>query len=307
MRNILLWGMGEDYEKLINLIKFEELKGNMHVVGIICREKDRYCLKKDGYDIFLKDDITNLCFDFIVITSSRYYKEIEKEILDLGIGQQKVIDGSVFYLPLFDFGKYAQLKENPVTILSDDCWGGYVYHRLKLPFTSPLINIYWDKDQFAYFMRKPKFYLDTELQMVSEGDIRKGLTPVASLGRGNDKVLLNFVHSLTFEDAKKQWERRITRINWDNIFVKFGLLSNVDSELKEISQEAFDNCEYKKIFAFYGDDIRGSYETERFIWSEKNNKNVKYIHFVDYFRNFYAYDIDVLKLLVDGRGFRRNS
>ena len=34
-----------------------------------------------------------------------------------------IINGKIFALLLFDYNRYVQLIKNPVTILSDDCWG----------------------------------------------------------------------------------------------------------------------------------------------------------------------------------------
>lgn len=104
------------------------------------------------------------------------------------------------------------------------------YNRLGLPFTSPLVNIYWDRDQYSLFIQDPLFYLNTELQMVSDGDIKKGIWPIGKLGDVERTVSLQFTHSISFADAKEQWDRRKTRINPNNLFVKMGFASNVSNE-----------------------------------------------------------------------------
>ena len=85
-----------------------------------------------------------MIYDYLIISSSRYFKEIKKDALEMGVDSNRIIDARVFKLPLFDFAEYVSLIQNPVTILSDDCWAGYAYNRLGLPFTSLLINTYWD-------------------------------------------------------------------------------------------------------------------------------------------------------------------
>lgn len=305
MRDILLWGMGDDYDNLLNQLNYEVDKRNIRIVGIICRREDRYCTKRDGHVVYAKEDIAEIPYDYIVITSTRFYKEIEDEALRMGISRNKIIDGRIFHLPLFDFGKYISLVENPITILSDDCWGGYVYNCLKLPFTSPLINIYWPKDEFAKFILEPAFYLQSELKMVSEGDLRKGLTPVASLGYGQKSVTLRMIHNATFEDAKIQWERRCKRINYSNFFVKFGLASNADESLKAVCRAAYGKCNYKKIFTYYGDDIEDAFMSERFIWHELKGERVINTQYADYFRDFSFAEVDILNLLVFGENYAR--
>ena len=174
----IVWGIGNDYEKILNQLLFEIHKQNIEVEALVCREKDRYCSNKDGFPIYTKDEIMSVEFDCIIITSSKYFKEIREEIQTLFPNNNKwIINGKVFKLPLFDFGRYIHLIKNPVTILSDDCWGGYVYNRLGLKFSSPLINIYWDRDEYAKFIQNPLFYLQSELTMFREGDLKEGICP----------------------------------------------------------------------------------------------------------------------------------
>lgn len=124
MNRVVLWGLGNDYEWLLNHILFEIHKGNMSVEGIVCREKDKYCSFKDGFRIISRDELMDIDFDFVIITSSKYYKEIKDEAILLGIKEKQIIRGQIIKLPLFDFERYVSLIRNPVTILSDDCWGG---------------------------------------------------------------------------------------------------------------------------------------------------------------------------------------
>lgn len=123
MKKCLIWGNGLTYEKYINHIHFEVLKGNIEVCAIICKKEDKYCRTRDGYFIISKEDIQNFEFDYIIIASEKHYNEIYSAALGLGIQREKIINGKVFALPLFDFKRYVSLVENPVTILSDDCWG----------------------------------------------------------------------------------------------------------------------------------------------------------------------------------------
>lgn len=67
------------------------------------------------------------------------------------------------------------------------------YNRLGLPFTSPLVNIYWDRDKYSLFIQDPLFYLNTELQMVSDGDIKKEFGRLESLGMWKEPSLFNLL------------------------------------------------------------------------------------------------------------------
>jgi uncharacterized protein (DUF1919 family) len=43
--------------------------------------------------------------------------------------------------------------------------------------------------------------------------------PVGTLGCGEDLVHIYFLHYSNFEEARKKWEERCARINWDNLFI----------------------------------------------------------------------------------------
>ena len=77
----------------------------------------------------MKEELKDIQFDYVVITSSLYYQEIRRQAIELGIDGNIIINGAVMNLPLFDFSRYTSLLKNRITILSDDCWGGYIYHR----------------------------------------------------------------------------------------------------------------------------------------------------------------------------------
>lgn len=124
MYKCIIWGIGNDYERIINQLQFETLKGNIKVEALIARPQDIVENTLDGFRIINKEDVRYIKFDYIIITSSLFYKEICKEAMELGINEEQIINGSVMNIPLFDFKRYIQLIENRITILSDDCWGG---------------------------------------------------------------------------------------------------------------------------------------------------------------------------------------
>lgn len=300
----IIWGMGNDYEAILNQIHFEIFKGNIEVVAIVCRNEDRYCKYRDGFPVISKDEMMELDFGYIIISSSIFYKEIRAEAIELGIESNKIINGQVFRKPLFDFRLYSKLKNNPVTIITDDCWGGYVYNYLGLEFSSPLINTLWSEDEYSRFIQEPLFYLQSELTMVREGDLRKGIWPIGRLGESEKYVQVQFIHNVDFKEAEQQWNRRKKRINPDNLFVKMGF--QMSDENVKLYIDAFRSCKYNKILFYNGDEeIEGKYNTDQFIWHEKKATRVDYFAYCDYMRKYYMLAIDILKLLAGEKDYSR--
>ncbi len=303
-RKCIVWGIGDDYEKILNQLLFEIHKGNITIEALVCRKQDQYCSSKDGFPVITKEEIHEITFDYLIITSLRYFKELKNEAIALGVPENQIIDGQKLLLPFFDFQRYSRLIENPVTILADDCWSGYAYHRLGLPFSTPLINIYWNPDEYAKFILDPLFYLSTELTMVTEGDLRTGVSPVGLLGDADRNVKLQFVHNADFAEARHQWDKRMARINPDNLFIKMGL--TVTEKNKHLYLEAFEKVPYHKILFYFGaEEVEGAFKTERFIWRQKSQARVDTFNYNDYLRGNYWWDLDLLKLLTGDKNYSR--
>ncbi|URZ00957.1 hypothetical protein CLAUR_009450 [Clostridium felsineum] len=87
------------------------------------------------------------------------------------------------------------------------------------------------------------------------------------MGIGNNKIIFNFNHHASFEDAKKDWDRRKSRINKNNLFIK--MLITYDNE--ELIKR-FDNLPYKNKVCFHPRPLK--YKSivflPRYIWICKN-------------------------------------
>lgn len=298
MRKVIIWGMGYDYEKILNIINFEICKGNIQVQAVVCKKEDKFCSKRDGFSVVVKEDLKQIDFDYIIITSSKYFKDIKLEALELGIDSRKIINGEIFNIPLFDFERYAKLIEKPVTILSDDCWGGFVYHQLGLEFSSPLINIWWKRDEFGKFMQEPLYYMNTELTMEREGCIAKLEYPIGRLGTNGKYVYLCFVHDLSFNEAKIKWDRRVKRINKDNLFIKCAPNLRMTKLEQDLYIEEYVKLKNKKVLFYYNEDVHviGQVCDKRFAYQNNYVPSPSY-DYGSYMLGNYHYCIDILKLL----------
>lgn len=106
-----------------------------------------------------------------------------------------------------------RLKNERFTIISNTCIGGIIYNDLKVPFFSPTINLYIRPKDFVKFCNNLKLYIDLPLEEVPYN--KEIGYPVVKLG----DILLYCKHYNSFEDFRKAWERRIKRINWNNLFI----------------------------------------------------------------------------------------
>lgn len=107
--------------------------------------------------------------------------------------------------------KRKKLRNKDMTIFSQNCVGGVMYHDLGLQFRSPTINLFMSTPDFVSFLENPKSYLQLPLDFIDSNCPY----PVAKLG----DLTIYFVHYMTPEEASEKWEARKKRINWDNVFV----------------------------------------------------------------------------------------
>jgi Exopolysaccharide biosynthesis protein len=247
MKKCIIWGAGNDYDRLYNNIQFEVYKENIEIKAIVSRKENIFCNYMDKIPLITKEEIRNYEFDYIIVCSGHFFNEISNEACSIGIERNKVLNGCVFTYAHFDFNKYIQLIENPITIISDDCWGGQVYHALFLQFNSPTININWKKEEYAKFVSDLSYYLRQPLRCGREGNLDTGEYPIGLLGENEKEVQMELIHNISFQEVRQQWERRVKRVNFNNIFVKFGLNKR---DNWEYYLNIFDLLPYKKICFF---------------------------------------------------------
>ncbi len=97
-----------------------------------------------------------------------------------------------------------------VTILSQNCIGGVVYHDLGQQFLSPTINTFIPEPDFMKLVLNLGHYMQQELVMAWGEEY-----PVGMLG----DVQIHFMHYDTCAQAKAAWNRRRERIRYDKILV----------------------------------------------------------------------------------------
>lgn len=91
---------------------------------------------------------------------------------------------------------------------SNNCIAGFVYHDIKHIFESPTINTRIDCISYLNFLKDIEYYLSSELIEIKNYDWPAGII------YGRDKILnvvVQFLHSSSFYEAKKEWDRRKER------------------------------------------------------------------------------------------------
>lgn len=137
------------------------------------------------------------------------------------------------------------------SIISNNCWGGIVYQRYGLPYTSPTAGLYFFADDYIKLLGNLKYYMSIPMTTISVDEsshketILKRHHEVFPIGRIDD-VEVVFRHYPTAEEAIEKWERRKKRINYNNLIVKFSEMNLCTEE--HVNQ--FLDMPYDTKFAF---------------------------------------------------------
>lgn len=123
MKKILIYGIDDIWKNRFNALRLQECMGRLKVVGYSGGGK-KYLDNIDGIKVYDQSEILKVDFDYLVVFNGANFLNIQKSFNNAGIDKKKIIDGKVFDIPLFDFERYIKMIENPITIFSDDCWGG---------------------------------------------------------------------------------------------------------------------------------------------------------------------------------------
>lgn len=149
--------------------------------------------------------------------------------------------------PLFAKRRCERLDRCDFSIISNNCWAGSVYRYFGLPYKSPTEGLYFYASDYVKFAADLSHYLASPLEFIDahesshydtlrmRGEIDK---PIGLI----DDVEIVFLHYKTRSEAAEKWQRRVARINWDNLFIKFSQMNEcTDDDLANFDRLSFPN------------------------------------------------------------------
>jgi len=122
-----------------------------------------------------------------------------------------------------------RLKQSDFTIISNNCWGTFIYKKFGLPYSSPFVNLLiyapdyikllenFSEDIFKqdiYFIPKEKSKYIQEMKELGHYDT---YYPIGILAN----IELHFLHYKTEQEAQQKWIKRCNRINFNKLIFKF--------------------------------------------------------------------------------------
>jgi uncharacterized protein (DUF1919 family) len=114
------------------------------------------------------------------------------------------------------------LTNKDFTLISNNCWGTFVYKGLHLQYRTPFVGLFLFAPDYMRLLENFTDYMSKDMKFTGESRYKQHIDydikyPVGLL----DDLEVHFVYSKDNEDAVEKWDRRRKRINWDNIYYKF--------------------------------------------------------------------------------------
>jgi uncharacterized protein (DUF1919 family) len=167
------------------------------------------------------------------------------------------------------------LKDNNFTIISNNCWGGFIYQSYGLSYQSPTIGLYFIADDYIKFLSDLKYYTSQKLEFIKPEnskryDVMKNVGGYGTHVVGKiDDIEIYFLHYHSEEEAYEKWTRRCKRINWNKLLVKM----NDQNFCTEKNIKAFDKLEFdNKIF--FSSKKHDKIKSEIFLSESEGQKEV---------------------------------
>lgn len=130
--------------------------------------------------------------------------------------------------------------------------GGIVYEYFDLPKLSPTVGCWFFAQDYIKFVSNLKHYLSypIEISDITESKYYKRLVEMNNvtglIGRLDDIEVI-MLHYHNREEALAKWNRRVKRINYDNLIIKFSYMNDcTDTELS-----AFDDLDVSDISSHF--------------------------------------------------------
>lgn len=210
-----IYGSGNMYSRLA--VYFHQWSDRLKILGIVTTLRGFY-KKIDGYDCLTLDEV-DFGQDFVIIAVEKW-KEIYDILIEKGVEGDKIIRGSVFSTPGFDFEEYIKLKESNVSILSNNCLGGLIYKQLGLKITSPTVSMFCRGKGYLDFLERYEYYLNCEMKKLDKENFTDDMTNPRTFylkGILGDDIVWVFNHSQNADETIALWNRRKLRFNYSNV------------------------------------------------------------------------------------------
>ena len=212
MRKVILYSCGSYYRIIRDDLKECEKRGQFQILGISDKNSPPGD-ELDGWKLIPREKIPEYSFDNILILSPAYEREIREELIAMGVDSRA-----------FDYQvrtKYWDRSLNGISILCNNCWGGYAAQTLGIECCSPTKNLWFSDHAFIRFLENLEYYLSLDPVPAGWSDAVNRYDadryPLLKVG----DILLHCNHDTSAEEAIEKWQRRKRKVHPENMIAVY--------------------------------------------------------------------------------------
>lgn len=213
-KKYLVFGTGSAAERFLNKSSLAEME---LITGFIDNNPEKHGKEFLDRKIFSPDNLDEVSFDKIIIASV-FFNEIKNQLLNIGIPSEK-IDTYINFFPN-NFSQFLYFEENKdklknknFSLISNSCFGSLLYKKLGLKYNTPFAGTFVPIGNYLEILKNLEYYLSLDLKTsINCGEV------VGIL----DDALIQFPHEKNPDVAKENWNRRLERLDFNNLFVHMG-------------------------------------------------------------------------------------
>ena len=234
---VILWGWRRQYLYGLNSILHFVENGQIEVLGVTGNTLPPY-RTLDGFAVMTPQEAAQAGADYLIIFSEANQAEIRTDAMELGFTREQILPGKIFQVPYFDFRRYIAVKNRRISVLSNDCFGGYLSNALGLMHRSPFKNMYLKDRHYLACLRNLRHYCTEETPVFSrwqDGNSKGDCPRYPVLDLGDLEIYCN--HDSDPDEAIEKWLRRRALLNYEDLFVEIRTTRrDTEEEFNELEQ-----------------------------------------------------------------------
>lgn len=159
-----------------------------------------------------------------------------------------------FYINKTSKFRAKKINDNSITIISNNCWAGFIYQSYNMEYNSPTIGLFFMPDDYVEFLQNIKKWVYEPIEFINYKESKYynyyktwnqfGSYPIGKFK--NSDIEIHFLHYINENEAITTWKRRVERINWNKILYKF----NDQNGCTQEAVNKFDKLDLKNKLCF---------------------------------------------------------
>ena len=247
---LILWGIGKIYNSMINLLKFYDEADQIEIVGITAQYLPDFEYL-DNYQLISLKEVQIADYDYVMVLSDDYFVEIVDSAMRMAdVPRDKIVSYHIMEIPYFNFFQYDFIRKQKISIVSNNCWGGVIYHTLGMECLSPFKNVSFSSEDYLKILGNLKHYLSINPIWTGKREMdtnQNREVPMLEL----DDVFIKCNHDLNAEKAIQNWIRRRDKFNWNNILIE---MYTEDPEVEKVFGKVTEQFHKRICFVPYESD-----------------------------------------------------